>query len=191
MNLPSAAPKAFGATAPRNVRRSQLGWTVVEFMVGTGIGSLIMIAVAQITMFTARSFVAMGNYADLDRASRNALDVMSREIRQAKSVGYYATNQLRLTNMDNTTFSYTYDPSAGTVTRQFAGDQNVLLKGCDYFCFHVWQRNPTNQFWFPYSCSNTPYLTKLVDVSWKCSRKILDAKVNTESVQTAKIAIRN
>src|SRR5438552_14986314 len=128
-------------------RGSSVAWTLVEMMVGTGIGSLILIAAAQITMFTARSFVAMGNYDDLDRASRNALDVMSREIRQAKSVGYYATNQLVLTNMDGTTFSYTYQPGAATVTRQYGTETNVLLSGCDYFCFHIWQRNPTNQFW--------------------------------------------
>jgi hypothetical protein len=30
-----------------------------------------------------------------------------------------------------------------------------------------------------------------VDVSWKCSRQILGEKVNTESVQTAKIVMRN
>ncbi|PYJ08185.1 MAG: hypothetical protein DME25_02150 [Verrucomicrobia bacterium] len=163
----------------------------MEFMVGTGVGSLIMIAVAQITLFTARSFVAMGNYADLDRASRNTLDVMSRDIRGAKSVGYYATNQLVLTNMDGTLFSYTYQPSDGTVIRQWGSSSNTVLTGCDYFYFRVWQRNPTNYFWFPYPTSNNPYMTKLVDVSWKCSRKILDAKVNTESVQTAKITIRN
>jgi len=63
--------------------------------------------------------------------------------------------------------------------------QYVLLTGCDYFCFNVFQRNPTNQFWFPYDCSTNAYMTKLVNVSWKCSRKILGAKVNTESVQTA------
>ena len=133
----------------------------------------------------------MGNYADLDRYSRNALDVLSREIRQAKSVGSWSTSRLVLTNMDNTVFSYTYDQSAGTLTRQWGSDRNVLLTGCDYFYFHIWQRNPTNGFWFPYSSTNQPYITKLVDVSWKCSRKILDQKVNTESVQTAKICIRN
>jgi hypothetical protein len=31
----------------------------------------------------------------------------------------------------------------------------------------------------------------MIDVSWKCSREILGAKINTESVQTAKIVIRN
>jgi hypothetical protein len=34
-------------------------------------------------------------------------------------------------------------------------------------------------------------MAKLVDVSWLCSRKILGRKVNTESVQTAKIVMRN
>ena len=102
-----------------------------------------------------------------------------------------ATSQLILTNMDGTSLSYTYNPNAGTVSRQWGADNNVLLTGCDYFCFNVFQRNPTNQFWFPYDCSTNAYMTKLVNVSWKCSRKILGAKVNTESVQTAKITIRN
>src|SRR5207249_9766410 len=129
-------------------RRSSVAWTLVEMMVGTGIGSLILIAAAQITMFTARSFVAMGNYDDLDRASRNALDVMSREIRGAKSVGYFATNQLVLTNVDGTVFSYTWDPGTGNVTRLWGSEGRVLLSGCDYFNFGIFQRNPTNQFWF-------------------------------------------
>ena len=32
---------------------------------------------------------------------------------------------------------------------------------------------------------------KLLDVSWRCSRKVLGQKLNTESVQTSKIVIRN
>ena len=42
-----------------------------------------------------------------------------------------------------------------------------------------------------YSASNNPAICKLVSVSWRCSRTILGQKVNTESVQTAKIVIRN
>ena len=40
---------------------------------------------------------------------------------------------------------------------------------------------------FPF-CSDR---CKLVDLNWRCSRQILQQKVNTESVQTAKIVIRN
>jgi hypothetical protein len=32
---------------------------------------------------------------------------------------------------------------------------------------------------------------KLIQVSWICSRDILEARFNTESVQSAKIVIRN
>jgi type II secretory pathway pseudopilin PulG len=178
---------------PKQRRRSTLGWTLVEMMVGTGIGSLILIAAAQITMFTARSFIAMGNYNDLDRASRNALDVMSSEIRGARTVGSFATNQLVLTNIDGTVFSYSWDPSTGNVTRQWGSERRVLLTGCDYLSFDIFQRNPTNGsgLWFPWECTTNPPVTKLVNLSWKCSRQILAAKVNTESVQTAKIVIRN
>jgi len=181
----------FSSRSTRKRRHSGLGWTLMEMVVGTGVGSLMLIAAAQITMFTARSFVAMGNYNDLDRASRNALDTMSMEIRGAKSVGSFATNRLVLTNMDGTVFSYSWDASSGNVTRTWGSENKVILTGCDYFCFDVYQRNPTNQFWFPYETTSAPYFTKLVNVSWKCSRQILAAKVNTESVQTAKIVIRN
>jgi hypothetical protein len=181
----------FSSASSRKSRRSQKAWTLVEMMVGTGIGSLILIAAAQITMFTARSFIAMGNYNDLDRASRNCLDVMSRDIRGAKSVGVYDTNRMVLTNVDGTVFSYTWDPGTGNVTRLWGSDSKVMLQSCDYFCFKIFQRNPTNQFWFPYESTSQPYITKLVNVSWKCSRQIMQAKVNTESVQTAKITIRN
>jgi hypothetical protein len=64
-----------------------------------------------------------------------------------------------------------------------------MLTSCDYLSFNGYQRNPTNNFQF--LTASTPEQTKLISVSWRCSRKILGAKVNTESVQTAQICIRN
>jgi hypothetical protein len=76
------------------------------------------------------------------------------------------------------------------LVRSTSTERRVLLRECEYVTFHVSQRNVSNNFEF-YSTADQPALTKLVDVSWKCSRKILGAKVNTESVQTAKIVLRN
>ena len=76
------------------------------------------------------------------------------------------------------------------------GITKVLLSQCDFLTFRICQRNPIpGQFNF-YPATNTagvytPSLCKLVDVSWRCSRQILQKKVNTESVQTAKIVLRN
>ena len=159
-------------------------------MVALGAVALVLTAVATVWIFAARSFVALGNYADMDSASRNALDVMSREIRGASLVSYYATNKITLVNSNATSFSYFFDKNAATLVRSTGAGNNILLRGCEYVTFHVSQRNVTNNFQF-YSTEDQPSLTKLVDVSWKCSRKILGAKMNTESVQTAKIVIRN
>jgi len=183
--------------------RRNRAWTLIELTISVGISSMIMAALMQTSLFTSRSFVAMGNYADLDRASRNALDNMTRDIRQAKvfSPTYYRTNMMVFTNLNGSYFGYLWDPSSKQVCR-LTGDYdsahdtfiniqtNVMLTGCDFFSFRIWQRNPTNGFLFPYSAEDNPIDTKLVDVSWRCQRRVLN-QYNTESVQTAKIVLRN
>jgi prepilin-type N-terminal cleavage/methylation domain-containing protein len=175
--------------SPRLRRRS--GMTLIEMMVALGASTLLLAAVATAWAFTARSFVAIGNYADMDNASRNALDVMSQEIRGATSLVLpYKTNKITLRNPDNSTFTYVFDPNAATLVRSNSAGNRILLRECEYVTFNISQRNVTNNFLFV-STADQPALTKLVDVTWKCSRKILGAKVNTESVQTAKIVLRN
>jgi hypothetical protein len=166
------------------------GMTLVEVMVAMGAGLLLLAAVTTVWAFTARSYIALGNYADMDNASRNALDVMSREIRGASSLTSYLTNSITLRNSDGTSFSYVFDAAAATLRRSDSAGNTILLRQCDFATFHVSQRNVSNDFQF-YTSADQPGLTKLVDVSWKCSRKILGAKVNTEQVQTAKIVLRN
>lgn len=167
-------------------------------MVSLGIGSIVTLAIVQLSMFTARSFAALGNYTDLDRASRNTLDEMSQEIREAKSISKWNETYLEgVALATNNWFAYTWRSGthdvlrlAGTRSPRTTNSNNALLTGCDYFKFRIWLRNPTNQFWFPYSATDTPNLTKLVDVSWRCSRRVI-SQFNTESVQTAKIVLRN
>ena len=162
---------------------------LVELMVASAIGSILLLAVALLSIFGARSFAAMGNYADLDRASRNALDTMSREIRQTRALTNASATSLSFIDNDNSSLKYQYDSSTGKLTRQKGGTTTTLLTQCDYLNFDISQRNPSNNFTF-FATTNLSE-AKLIDVSWKCSRKILGAKVNTESVQTAKIVIRN
>ena len=171
-------------------RSSRLAFTAVEFVVASGISVIVLGAVGATTIFTARSFVAMGNYADLDRQSRNALDIMSREIRKTLSLTSFATNKLTFQDHDGkTNLTYTYSSSAATLTRTKAGTNTVLLKQCDFLRFGMSQRNPSNNFTF-YPATDYSK-AKLIDISWKCSRSIMNKKINTESVQTAKLVIRN
>ena len=169
--------------------KSRSGMGLVEMMVAGAIAGLVLTAVAMLSMYSAKSFVAMGNYADLDQASRNALDNMSREIRQTQGLNSFSATQLTFQETPSNTLIYVYNPVARTLIRRRAGVDTVLLQQCDYLNFHISQRNPSNAFNFYPAASAS--VAKMIDVSWKCSREILGAKINTESVQTAKIVIRN
>jgi type II secretory pathway pseudopilin PulG len=164
--------------------------TLVEIMVTTAVASIVLAAIMSLWLYSARSFVAMGNYADLDRASRNALDLMSREIRDTRSLSSFSTNHLQFLDYDGSTLTFRYSPGTRELIREKGNtNRTVLLEQCDFLAFHVSQRNPSNNFTFyPTTVASQ---AKLIDVSWRCSREILGARVNTESVQTAKIVIRN
>ena len=183
----------FTQKTPGSVR----AMTLMEMLIAVAIASLVFAAVAALSVYTTRSFVAMGNYADLDQYSRGALDTMSREIRQTRSLVSFQTNRLVFEDNDGATnLVYHWDPVSGLLTRQKGNQVSVLLTNCDFLTFGVSQRNPSNSFAFhPATNSITGQFdvsqAKLVDVSWRCSRQILGQKVNTESVQTAKIVMRN
>jgi len=179
---------------PQLTWRSKVrGFTLVEVLVMSAIATIVIAAVMTFTLFATRSFLALGNYDDLDRTSRNALDRLSREIRQTEKLSAYATNKLTFVDYDGATLVYQWTPPAGTNAGHLDRTKNsvttTLLPLCDYLNFGISQRNPSNNFTF-YPTTNLSSV-KLIDMNWRCSRKILQLKVNIESVQTAKIVIRN
>jgi Tfp pilus assembly protein PilW len=167
------------------------GFTLAEFLISSGIGAIFFVVIGSLIFFSARSFVAMANYVDLENSSRNALDMLSRDIRQSDSLSSYVTNQLVLNYTNGTQITYVFNLSTngGTLNRTLAGQTTTLLRECDSGRFSVFQRNPVNGAYDQYPVG-TPGTTKLVQVDWRCSRQIMKAKVNTESVQSAKIVIR-
>jgi len=157
-------------------------------MVAAGIGLVVLTVLASLVGYTARSFAAMINYVDLDQYSRKALDRMATEIRQADFLVSNSTNQLTF-SYNGTLFSYTYDPTAKTLTRTYGTETEILLRECETLAFATYQRNPVGGSYDVYP-TGTPTTTKLVQVTWTCSRKILNRSVNTESVQSAKFVLR-
>jgi hypothetical protein len=184
--------------------RRAAGISLIEVLVAMAVGSLVMAAISSLTMYAAKATTAMVNYTDLDGKSRYALDVISREIRQANAVLSFQTNlpvkTLTLTNANQgAAITFTYDSSARTVVMSKTGQADVTaLTECDRWDFSMYQRTPyitaTNVSYYP--ATNTAgvlsvSLCKLINLSWKCSRTIFAAKVNTESVQAAQIVLRS
>jgi predicted transcriptional regulator len=159
-------------------------------MVASALGLLTLLVVVLLSFYSSRSFAAMANYVDLDRQSQLVLDKMSREIRQARQLTGFSPTSLTLLDADRGSLSFVYDAQTKTLARVKDGQTNVYLTHCDSLQFSKYQRTTiSNTFdaYLPAFVTNT----RLVQVTWVCSRKILGIKANTENVQSAKITLRN
>src|SRR5258706_9627650 len=122
--------------------RKKAGFTLIEMLVAVLIATLVFAVVGKLLIYTARSFLALGNYNDLDQASQNALDVISREIRQTQKLGSFKTNQLVFQNFNGlTNLSYSWNPATRILTRTNGAQVTTLLRECDYLSLNISQRN--------------------------------------------------
>ncbi len=165
-------------------------FTLIELMVASALGLLVSTAVVMLWSFTTRSFAATVNYTDLAKTSRVGLDTMSRTIRQARQVTACASNSISLKDFNGNTLQYTFNPASRTLVTVSGGKTTTNLTGCDSLQFWIYQRTPKSN---TFDCYEPALVanTKLLQVTWSCSRTILGAKVNTEAIESAKITLRN
>ena len=168
--------------------------TLIELMVGIGVGSIVLAVVSILTVFGARSFASMGNYTILEQQSTIGVEQITRELRQACGVLAWQTNAmpkwLLVTNPTGYTVKYSLDTD-GQITRLKSSQTqpDVLLTGCDSWTFSLLNGAPqTNGFKPATNMSDC----KMISMSWRCSRFMGKTNsVNTEAVQTARIVMRN
>jgi prepilin-type N-terminal cleavage/methylation domain-containing protein len=172
------------------------GVTLSEMSVAIAVSGIILTALLSFTVYAAKSFVAIENYVDLEQKSQNALDTMTRDIRETQCLSNYTTrvvagqtvtNSLTFHDFDNQALTFIFTNNA--LQRIKGSDSTMLLTNVDYLSFQIFQRNPVPGQWEQYPAGDVA-TCKLISVSWICSRSILGSRMNTESVQTAKIVIR-
>ena len=176
--------------------RLERGFTLPEVSVAIAVSGILITALLSFTVYAAKSFIGMQNYVDLEQKSQNAIDTMTRNIRETQSLTSYGTTVLNgatitnvVTFLDSDGIPLTYHFTNNILLQSKGGVDAMLLTNVDYLCFQIFQRNTMANTYdqFPTSSSS---LCKLISVSWVCSRTILGSRINTESVQTAKIVIR-
>lgn len=173
-----------------STKRDRAAFSVVEVVVASGVAVILVMVVVILGWFSSRSFAAMANYTGLEQQDQFALDKMSREIRQARKLTAFSPSSLTILDSSNNVVQFTYDPDARSLIRSSGSTTNIYLTDCDFLQFTNHQHTVISNTFDAY---NPAYVTdtRLIQVTWSCSAKILGAKVNTESVQSAKIVIRN
>jgi len=188
-----------GLPCTRNGKR---GMTLVEMIMGAAVASLVLVIIGVLSVYGLRSFIAMGNYAELDGQTRMALDQITLDIRQASRVLSFQTNDysktLVLSNaLRGMTIRYVWDADMRTLTCSKNEQSEVIyLKDCESWDVELYQAAPqpgSPMAFLPatnVSGAFDPDSCRLVTMTWKCSRPILD-QWSTESVQTLQVALRN
>ena len=179
-------------------RKSKSGWTLAEMAVGVGVFSISGLALAMIFIFCIRSFAAVTNYATLNKANRQAMDQVVREIRQAQNVLGYSSNatsrSLTILNGDGANVTYSFDSGTQQFTRNDGTTTKMLLTNCNLLNFELYVRPPQSNSFDNYPVmltTNWQQEVKVVELTWKTSMSICPtAEINSEDVQTAKVIIR-
>ena len=180
------------------------GYTLVEIMMAVGIFSIAAAALASLFLFSVRGFASMANYAVLDQYNRQAMDQLTKEIRQAQAfvdcTSNATTRTLSITNGDGLLVTYTFDSARQRVMRAASdGSRSILLTNCNLLDFNLYMRPPppdTNSTFTGYppviaSGSGWQQTVKVVQLAWKTSMQICPTPVfNSEDIQTACIVIR-
>jgi hypothetical protein len=140
---------------------------------------------------------SMYNYCLLDQYNRQAMDQLTREIRQSKKVLSYSTNSITIqaVNDDGSTptVTYSFSPSTRKMVRTSSdGTSKILLNNCSLLSFQLFTRCPSNGVFgsFPVAVNNWSNTVKVLQLTWKTSMSLPSGVINSENVQTARIVIR-
>jgi hypothetical protein len=174
--------------------KSNSGWSLLEMVIAMAIFTAASAGLASLYLFTNSSFTALADYATLDKANRQAMDTLTKEIRQAKQVTSCSTNPPSITILrgDGLTVTYSFSASAKQMLRDVSdGTHQVLLKNCSLLSFNLCQRNPVGGSYniYPAATNNWQQTVKVIQLSWKTASS-LPSRLASENVQTARIVIR-
>jgi Tfp pilus assembly protein PilW len=165
-------------------------FALAEMMVAIAVGILVVFAAGQLYLQTSQGFVMQFNYVDLDNQSHLAMDKLSQQLRQSSGVSSMSATQLVVIDTDGNPLTFTYSNTNKTLRRIKGTSSSVLLEQCDSLTFYTYQRNPIGGNGSFVAATNATDV-KLVQIGWNCSRKIMGRAVNTESMQSSKIMLRN
>jgi Tfp pilus assembly protein PilW len=181
--------------------RRTRGFTLVEYVVATSIGLMILTVGIVFWAYATRTSASLLGYVDLSSTSKNAFDRISQQIRNAQQVRSCSENKLVLqvpgaTGTNVLTMTYNYDRTNKTLTSVLAQnssvlERNTLLTECTNFQFAVFQRTPLSNSYLLITNAWNTNTAKVVQMQWTCARQLTGDKNMIEAQLSANVVIRN
>ena len=94
---------AFMTITITSSKRSSRGFTLVEVMVASTLGTLVLAGILTTFLMLGRSGANVANYSMMEAESRRGLEELSQDLRMAKEITWNAAESVTLTVPDNYT----------------------------------------------------------------------------------------
>ena len=176
-------------TTPSPARNPSIrGMTLVELMVATSLGALIMAGVLTVFLFIGRTSANVASYVDLEAQARGSLERFAQDARQASRITYTSATVINLT-VNATTVTYGYDSDTTQFYRIGSGPRTNLLSGVLAFSFIGYKLDGTlvNLSNLTLAGANT----KQIQISLKAQRVNRTAAAVSNTVLSARYILRN
>jgi prepilin-type N-terminal cleavage/methylation domain-containing protein len=193
--MPTTTPKP---AADRRPLRA--AFTLVEVIVATTIGSMLLAAILTSFVFLGRAGVSIQNYAEMESQARKAMDTFSLDARMAYDATWNSANSVTLTVESGGArrrYTYAYNSTAGTFTRQLVGpttgSAEVLLAGIQpgSFKFTAYKINTEEINLASAPSASADRMTKQIQISLEARRTGRTVAASTNKVVSARFVLRN
>lgn len=181
--------------SPRNARRPREGgFTLVEVMVASSLGLILLAAVLTTILFLGRSGANVANYADMETEARNALEVFAQDTRQASAIKWNSATSIDLV-VNSKEITYSYNSGTGEFVRTEDGVSRTLLTGIVSFNYKAYKINTDDVVLSDLSTAAkrtaASNVTKQIQISLNAVRETTTAATATNTVLSARYILRN
>ena len=172
------------------LQRRAAGFTLIETLVASAIGAIVMTVVMTVTFYTGRTVASLADSVALNNDSRSVIDRISQKIRQAEDVTAYTSNSITVMVSSNA-LTYTYVPAESKFYEIENSVTNVLLENCTSLLFDLYRRNPMTNSFDQFPATDNIAEAKLVRIKWTC-RSIAPGKAaGSSELISSKIVLRS
>ena len=172
-------------------KRPCAGFTLTEYLVATSIGLLVLAAALVLWAFASQTCASLFGYMELSSTSKNTLDQVSQQVRNAKRVISCSETQMVIIDPDGATNRITYDAGRRRLVSTRGLTSSILLQECTNFQFRVYQRTPMHGTYELLTNGWSTNTAKVVQMQWVCSRAVTGDKGAVESQVSSKVVLRN
>jgi prepilin-type N-terminal cleavage/methylation domain-containing protein len=172
--------------------QTRSGFTMVEMMMGSAIGVIVMAGVFTTYILCLKQFRAISNYAEIHRDGRKSVDQFSQDFRGVRSISSYNASNLVViiptafsttgSAISNKTVTYAVNKGALWRTDSSTGKTSMLSTNISTLTFSLFDKLGTN--------TTTLSTAKGVQVDIKL-RKTLMSQIQSEDFLSARLDMRN